>query len=207
MLKSLFYINNYCFLLEHFFSRFCNSRKHILRITCKIITNSSAITSTIITKQADLHEETFLADHITTNLVMENLPASNVIPLKGLCIVLLLNSIIAGLYLLITKNPIYSLLSLIAVFLNSIILLLTLKIEFLALSFLIIYVGAIAILFLFVLMMFNLKKLQNIEIVGAFWYTFFIYVILLSKVYPLVCGYIKNFMFSLNASNINMLSS
>jgi len=78
-------------------------------------------------------------------------------------IILIFNCVLAGFCLLISKNPIYALLSLIAVFFNAIILLLSLKIEFLALTFLIIYVGAIAILFLFVIMMFNLKKLQSIK--------------------------------------------
>jgi len=92
-------------------------------------------------------------DSLTTN--------SYFIPFSGIgSIFLITNCIIAGICLLINKNPIYALLSLIAVFFNAILLLLTLKIEFLALTFLIIYVGAIAILFLFVIMMFNLKKLQ-----------------------------------------------
>jgi NADH-quinone oxidoreductase subunit J len=56
-----------------------------------------------------------------------------------------------------TKNPVHSVLSLICIFLLSSILLLSLKVEFLAISFVIIYVGAIAILFLFVVMMLDIK--------------------------------------------------
>jgi len=86
---------------------------------------------------------------------------------QGLRPVLLINCIIASFCILTNKNPIYALLSLIAIFFNAIVLLLTLKIEFLALTFLIIYVGAIAILFLFVIMMFNLKKLQSVKVHGG----------------------------------------
>jgi len=56
-----------------------------------------------------------------------------------------------------SRNPVHSVLSLISVFLFSSILLFCLDVEFLALSFVIIYVGAIAILFLFVVMMLDIK--------------------------------------------------
>jgi NADH-quinone oxidoreductase subunit J len=52
---------------------------------------------------------------------------------------------------------VHSVLSLISVFLLSAILLFSLKVEFLALSFIIIYVGAIAVLFLFIVMMLDIK--------------------------------------------------
>jgi NADH-quinone oxidoreductase subunit J len=56
-----------------------------------------------------------------------------------------------------SKNSVYSVLFLILVFMNSVGLLLLLEVEFLAMTFLIVYVGAIAVLFLFVVMMLNLK--------------------------------------------------
>ena len=55
------------------------------------------------------------------------------------------------------KNPVYSVLFLILVFCNSAGLLLLLNLDFFALIFLIVYVGAIAVLFLFVVMMLNIK--------------------------------------------------
>jgi NADH-quinone oxidoreductase subunit J len=55
------------------------------------------------------------------------------------------------------QNSIYSVLFLVLSFISSAGLLLLLKCEFLALMFLIIYVGAIAVLFLFVVMMLDLK--------------------------------------------------
>jgi len=60
-------------------------------------------------------------------------------------------------FVISSRNPIHSVLSLISVFLLSAILLLCLEVEFLALSFIIVYVGAIAILFLFIVMMLDIK--------------------------------------------------
>ena len=55
------------------------------------------------------------------------------------------------------KNSLYSVLFLVSSFLSASILILLLENEFLALFFLIIYLGAIAILFLFVVMMLDIK--------------------------------------------------
>jgi NADH:ubiquinone oxidoreductase subunit 6 (subunit J) len=57
-------------------------------------------------------------------------------------------------------RTIHWLLALIAVFFLMVLLLLSIHVEFLAMIFLIIYIGAIAILFLFVIMIFNLKALD-----------------------------------------------
>lgn len=62
---------------------------------------------------------------------------------------------------IVSKNPIASLLSLIAVFFNAILLLLNTNVEFLSRIFLIVYVGAIAILFLFVIRLLNLRNLRE----------------------------------------------
>lgn len=56
-----------------------------------------------------------------------------------------------------TENPVHSVLFLILTFFNSSGILLLLNAEFLALIFVIVYVGAIAVLFLFVVMMLNIK--------------------------------------------------
>lgn len=58
-------------------------------------------------------------------------------------------------------NPVYSLLCLILVFFQMVIFYLVIGAEFLAFVFLIVYVGAIAILFLFVIMLLNVKELAN----------------------------------------------
>ena len=58
---------------------------------------------------------------------------------------------------IISRNPLHSVLFLVTSFLSSSILLFLFENEFLALFFLIIYLGAVAILFLFVVMMLDIK--------------------------------------------------
>jgi len=66
-------------------------------------------------------------------------------------------SIIFSFFVIISKNPVHSILSLILVFFNAASLLIILGAEFLAMLFIIVYVGAVAVLFLFVIMMLNVK--------------------------------------------------
>lgn len=63
----------------------------------------------------------------------------------------------SSLFVITTKNPVFSVLFLIFSFTNISCFLFLLNFEFLPIAFLIIYVGAIAVLFLFVLMMLNIK--------------------------------------------------
>jgi NADH-quinone oxidoreductase subunit J len=66
-------------------------------------------------------------------------------------------SIIFSFFVIVSKNPVHSILSLILVFFNAAGLLIILGAEFLAMLFIIVYVGAVAVLFLFVIMMLNIK--------------------------------------------------
>ena len=65
--------------------------------------------------------------------------------------------IISASFVITTRNPLHSVLCLVCCFLSASISLFLLENEFLALFFLIIYLGAIAILFLFVVMMLDIK--------------------------------------------------
>jgi NADH-quinone oxidoreductase subunit J len=66
-------------------------------------------------------------------------------------------AILSSLFVIFTKNPVFSILFLIFTFTNVSCVLFLFNFEFLPISFLVIYVGAIAVLFLFVLMMLNIK--------------------------------------------------
>lgn len=66
-------------------------------------------------------------------------------------------ALISATMVIVSKNPIHSVAFLTLVFCNATGLLILLKIEFIAMMFIIIYVGAIAVLFLFVVMMLNIK--------------------------------------------------
>ena len=66
-------------------------------------------------------------------------------------------SIISGISVIISKNPIVSVLFLITLFLAIACYLLTLGLSFIGLSYLLVYVGAVSILFLFILMLINIR--------------------------------------------------
>lgn len=66
-------------------------------------------------------------------------------------------AIICGILVIRAKNPVHSVLFLILVFCHAAGLLLMLDLDFFAMVFLVVYVGAIAVLFLFVVMMLNIK--------------------------------------------------
>merc|ERR1712054_415313 len=66
-------------------------------------------------------------------------------------------AIISGVMVIRSKNPVNSVLFLILVFCNSAGLLILVDLDFFAMIFLVVYVGAIAVLFLFVVMMLNVK--------------------------------------------------
>jgi NADH-quinone oxidoreductase subunit J len=67
----------------------------------------------------------------------------------------------SALLVLTADNPVHSVLFLILTFCNASAILLLFKLEFLALVFVMIYVGAIAVLFLFVVMMLNIKVVNT----------------------------------------------
>jgi len=66
--------------------------------------------------------------------------------------------VICGLFVVMSTSPVESMISLILMFCISGVILFIFNSEFLGLTFIIIYVGAIAVLFLFIIMMLNIKK-------------------------------------------------
>ena len=66
-------------------------------------------------------------------------------------------SILCGIFVIISKNPIVSVLFLIGLFLNIASYLMMLGMNFVGLSYLLVYVGAVSILFLFILMLINIR--------------------------------------------------
>jgi len=68
--------------------------------------------------------------------------------------------VINCLFIIVSINPIHSILFLVLVFLLVNILFILLNLDFLALIMLIIYVGALIILFLFIIMMLNIKVIE-----------------------------------------------
>jgi len=99
-------------------------------------------------------------------------------------------SILCGIFVIISKNPIISVLFLIGLFLCISGYLMFLGLNFIALSYLLVYIGAISILFLFILMLINIRvselqtetnnSLALALIIGVFFY-YCIYIILPSS--------------------------
>jgi len=65
--------------------------------------------------------------------------------------------IVSGIFTIISKNPIVSVLFLIGLFLSISSYLIILGINFIGLSYLLVYIGAVSILFLFILMLINVR--------------------------------------------------
>lgn len=66
-------------------------------------------------------------------------------------------SVLCSIFVIISKNPIVSVLFLIGLFLNIAGYLMMLGMNFIGLSYLLVYVGAVSILFLFILMLINVR--------------------------------------------------
>ena len=76
---------------------------------------------------------------------------------------LALGAIISSILVITAKNPIIAVLFLISVFVNAAGYLILLGIGFVGISYLIVYVGAITVLFLFVIMLLNIRLSEIIE--------------------------------------------
>jgi NADH-ubiquinone oxidoreductase chain 6 len=104
-----------------------------------------------------------------------------------LLVLISLMSILCGIFVIISKNPIISVLFLIGLFLCISTYLMLLGMTFIGIAYLLVYIGAVSILFLFILMLINVRisELQSNTnnslplgiIIGSFLY-YFLYKIL-----------------------------
>ncbi len=72
-------------------------------------------------------------------------------------------ALISGVLVITSKNPVIAVIFLISVFVNAAGYLITLGIGFIGISYIIVYIGAITVLFLFVIMMINIKLTDILE--------------------------------------------
>jgi NADH-ubiquinone oxidoreductase chain 6 len=77
--------------------------------------------------------------------------------------ILSFTTLLSGVLVITSKNPVISVIFLISVFVNAAGYLILLGIGFIGISYIIVYVGAIAVLFLFVIMMINIKLTDILE--------------------------------------------
>lgn len=78
--------------------------------------------------------------------------------------VLAAGAILSGILVITSKNPVIAVLFLISAFVNSAGYLILLGVGFVGISYIIVYVGAIAVLFLFVIMMINIKLADILDV-------------------------------------------
>lgn len=116
---------------------------------------------------------------LNINLNILNL---NINIIKLLCILLLITTIMV----LLSKNTINSIFFLILSFINSANILIFNNIEYLAILFIIIYVGAIAVLFLFVIMLLNIKSINidnNFKKFNNFLIIFYVLILIFIQIF------------------------
>jgi NADH:ubiquinone oxidoreductase subunit 6 (subunit J) len=119
--------------------------------------------------------------------------------------------LICSFMLLLSVNPIHSLLFLVLIFLLTTCIFLLLKIEFVSMLFLVVYLGAIIVLFLFVVMMLNIRILSlNEKIITYFPISFFIFFgVLLELIKMLQIDFVKtnNTLIKFSNHKINQLEN
>ncbi len=84
--------------------------------------------------------------------------------MNGLLDLLAMGSVLAGILVITSSNPVISVLFLVTVFALAACYLLTLGVSFVGLAYLIVYVGAVAVLFLFVVMMLNVRVSEIVAV-------------------------------------------
>lgn len=131
-------------------------------------------------------------------------------------------TLLSGVMVIQARNPVYSVLFLILVFFNAAGLLVLLGLDFFAMIFLVVYVGAIAVLFLFVVMMLNIKiaeinekRLRYLPIGGVLGLVFLFEILLIvdNDLIPLLLynteniGEFKNIIFTNWSENLQTVTN
>lgn len=94
---------------------------------------------------------------------------NTLINLKTLLIeFLVINAIVSAILVIISKNPVVSVIFLISLVLNSALYLIVKGMPFIGISYILIYLGAIIVLFLFVIMMINIKLTDILEVGSSY---------------------------------------
>jgi len=126
------------------------------------------------------------------NLFTINETITNGYKIEALDIISLF-SILCAILVIISKNPIVSVLYLIGLFASISSYLILLGLNFIALSYLIVYIGAVSILFLFILMLINIRisELQN-NTKNSVFLGIFITIFLYNSIFPILPKQIAN---------------
>ena len=116
--------------------------------------------------------------------------------------------VLSSCMVIITINPVHAVFFLILVFCFSSCVLLLLTVDFMSIIFVVVYVGAIAVLFLFIVMMLNIKQAQVKESFMRYWFlTFSLGVVFSSELFVYFKSNFYNIYSEENISWIQTLSS
>jgi len=77
--------------------------------------------------------------------------------------IIVFTTILSNILVITSKNPVISVIFLISLFINAACYLIIIGVGFIGISYIIVYIGAIAVLFLFVIMMINIKTTDILE--------------------------------------------
>lgn len=135
--------------------------KHCVTAT-KIVSSNLIRISLYINNFLFFSKTTCIINLIMFNLFMYVENYTNAYNIEILTLIFFL-SILCGILVIVSKNPIVSVLFLIGLFFTVACYLAVLDISFIALSYLLVYVGAISILFLFILMLINIRVSELIS--------------------------------------------
>lgn len=107
--------------------------------------------------------------------------------------------LLSSLLVILSKNPILSVFFLILSFIFSSLLLILFGVEFIAVVILTVYVGAIAVLFLFVVMLLNLRIVELYSMFFSYfsvgWFIFFFALLVFFLIFALDYGFFKSLFF------------
>jgi NADH-quinone oxidoreductase subunit J len=104
--------------------------------------------------------------------------------MENLHLLLCISLLVCGLFVIFSLSPVESMIALILMFCISGVILFIFNSEFLGVTFVIIYVGAIAVLFLFIIMMLNVKrKVFSFKVEKHFVILFFSIIVILVSIY------------------------
>jgi NADH:ubiquinone oxidoreductase subunit 6 (subunit J) len=78
--------------------------------------------------------------------------------------ILIINSIASAILVIIAKNPVVSVIFLISLVLNAALFLITKGLSYIGIAYILIYLGAVIVLFLFVIMMININLVEIIQV-------------------------------------------
>jgi NADH-ubiquinone oxidoreductase chain 6 len=102
-------------------------------------------------------------------------------------------AILSGIFVIISRNPIISVLFLISLFLSISIYLIIIGLNFIGISYLLVYIGAVSILFLFILMLIDIRVSElHTNNNNSFFLTIIVSIIFYNIIIKLIPMYYNN---------------